>query len=228
MELKRVPNFRTIVVLITGSGSPAALSTVSTQSPLLPSNSLPVPSLAVPDSSEISQLFSTRTMEFCTGGLWPAIQSLVVFLTTNIFAHAATFYLPPGTPALRTAFLIISAIVSPVLLGDHAFRAIRRRRSRSWSQIKGGRKMRPTSLLGSDTFEDAVVSGALAICVPLEFAPVVRGCWGLAMPNELKMVLLDHTEVRNGPEQKLLGGPTFYENRPIPPYIPFILSIMGT
>ena len=161
--------------------------------------------------------------EFCIGGLWPAIQSLVVFLTTNIFAHAATFYLPPGTPALRTALLIISAIVSPVLLGDHAFRAIRRRRSRWWSQFKGDREMRPTSLLGGDTFEDAVVSGALAICVPLEFAPVVRGCWGLATPNNLQMVLLDHTEVQNRPEQKLLGGPTFYENRPIPPYIPFIL-----
>lgn len=66
-----------------------------------------------------------------------------------------------------------------------------------------------------------MVTGALAICVPLEFAPVVRGYWELATPNERLMVLLDHTEVRNGVEQKALGGPTFSENRPIPPYIPF-------
>ena len=69
---------------------------------------------------------------FCVagGGTWPAVQALVVFLTTNIFAHAATIRVPPGSHPLAITRLVVQVILQPVVGGRLAFHTIGRWLSR--------------------------------------------------------------------------------------------------
>lgn len=128
-------------------------------------------------------------MSFCEGGggTWSASQALIVFLVTNILAHAATIRIPAGSNTSTTVLLIIGAILLPVTAGDSAFRSLGR-----WLKWCYTRDRKRTSLVRSDKFLDAATSGAVAICVPLKFAPLLIGRWEL-VDNQRTIVMLDDT-----------------------------------
>ena len=69
---------------------------------------------------------NVTTTGFCStkGGLWPAVQALIAFLTTNIFAHAATLYLAPGADLSLIVFSAFQAILLPVSAGDYAIHVL--------------------------------------------------------------------------------------------------------
>jgi len=138
---------------------------------------------ATPQHSATSPLI----MDQCIGGVWPAVQSLVAFLVTNIFAHAATIYLPAGAGKVASLRTILGAILIPVLAGDYAFHILG-----GWiTRLRSG-QLSFTSAFGGDAFEDAATSGAVAICVPLRFAPLLIGRWYAATPMQ-QVVMLDNT-----------------------------------
>ena len=117
---------------------------------------------------------------FCPSGLWPAVQSLVAFLATNVFAHAASIHLPPGTDARVAVISIISAIITPFALGSNAFGVIDRARRRFSFRlkkargVKGKMKVLLNPLFAGDALENAVVAGALAIRIPAEYKGLTR------------------------------------------------------
>jgi hypothetical protein len=130
---------------------------------------------------------------FCKdgGGTWPASQALIVFLVTNILAHAATIRIPAGSNTSTTVLLIIGAILLPVIAGDSAFRSLGR-----WLKWCCSRDRKRTSLVRSDKFVDAATSGAVAICVPLKFAPLLIGRWELVDDHRIIVMLHDTTYFR--------------------------------
>src|SRR5271170_7324917 len=99
--------------------------------------------------------------DFCTAGLWPAVQSFLTFLITNIFAHAATIHLPTGTDRRGTIMAIFTATLTPVFLGDHAFHTIGRWGSRFLSRVKREKGLwskfvcAVKTIFPGDTIEDA-------------------------------------------------------------------------
>ena len=118
--------------------------------------------------------------DFCPSGLWPAVQALIAFLVSNVFAHAASIHLPEGADARTALIAILSAIVTPFALGSNAFRVIdraRRRfsfRLRKASGFKGLAKVLLTPLFSGDALDNAVVAGALAIRIPPEYKGLTR------------------------------------------------------
>jgi hypothetical protein len=122
---------------------------------------------------------STST-SFCPGGggPWPVIQAFVAFLVTNIFAHAATIHLPSGLDSLSTILAIIYSIFLPVFAGDRAFHSINR-----WGARLFTGKMGIRDAFGGSTLEDGAISGVIAICVPLEYAPILCGRWSRLTTN---------------------------------------------
>jgi hypothetical protein len=115
------------------------------------------------------------TVGFCPdgGGTWPAVQTLIVFLITNIIAHAATIQIAAGSDTKSRVKRVMNAILLPVSAGDSAFHSLGRWFSR-WIQ-----NPKMAAVLRGDTLEDAAISGAIAISVPIEFAPLVIGRWEL-------------------------------------------------
>jgi hypothetical protein len=117
---------------------------------------------------------------FCAegGGTWPAIQSLIVFLGTNMIAHAATIRVPAGSDKTGNLRRVLAAIFNPIYAGNFAFRLFGRWRTRClygkqwWHRILAGNKL-----------EDAVTAGAVAVYIPLHFAPLLAGRWDLAEDN---------------------------------------------
>src|SRR5271154_2978380 len=105
------------------------------------------------------------------GGVWPAFQAFAVFLIGNIFAHAATIHQLSGATGSMTVICVYLAILSPVTAGDKAFRSLARWHTR----LKQERNLR--FLLQKETYEDATMSGAIAILIPIRFAPLVSGRW---------------------------------------------------
>jgi hypothetical protein len=155
---------------------------------------------------------------FCEGGggTWAATQSLIVFLVTNILAHAATIRIPAGSNTSTTVLLIIGAILLPVMAGDSAFHSLGR-----WLKWCYTRDRKRTSLVRSDKFTDAATSGAVAICVPLKFAPLLIGRWEL-VDDQRTIVMLDDTSYFRRPpakESDLGFKPAARFTR----YMPFIL-----
>jgi hypothetical protein len=73
---------------------------------------------------------------FCQNGLWPAVQSFVVFLVTNIFAHAASINLPAGADARTITLSVLCAVIAPISLRSNAFRVMRRCRRRLSFRLK--------------------------------------------------------------------------------------------
>jgi len=127
------------------------------------------------------------TASFCAagGGASAAAQSLFAFLVTNIFAHAATILIPVGANKVDTGLRVIAAILLPVFAGDHAFHSIGR-----WIARCRARKLTIGTAFGGDRLEDALISGALTIAVPVRFAPLVYGRWELPSRRR-QIVMLD-------------------------------------
>jgi hypothetical protein len=160
---------------------------------------------------------------FCSagGGTWPAVQALVTFLVTNIIGHAATIRIPPGTGTAKSARRMIAAVFNPVFAGSFAFRSLGR-----WLQrFRFERKS--TMTLKNDKLEHAVTAGAVAICIPLKFAPLLVGKWELA-DNQRQIVMWGHQtwcSTRDHPERPKEGQPKlpFRPSATFPRYLPFIL-----
>jgi len=166
---------------------------------------------------------NTTATGFCStkDGLWPAVQALIAFLTTNIFAHAATLYLAPGADLSLIVFSAFQAILLPVSAGDYATHVLGRycRRLRKW-QIPF------SNIFGGFKFEDAATAGAIAISVPLKFVPLLQGRWDSIVHNRQHLVMLDnedfwHREVWavEAPQNKL----PFTVNGKFYRYVPFLL-----
>lgn len=138
--------------------------------------------------------------QFCAtaGGIWPAVQALVTFYATNIFAHAATLHLRPGVSWKDNVRAVFRAVVEPVTAGEIAFSAIGR-----WLlRLKeGDRKVTLTWAAGGDSFEYAVTAGALAITVPLQYAPLLAERWRRVTSRE-NVIMLDHTTWKPTSEAK--------------------------
>lgn len=160
---------------------------------------------------------------FCSGGggIWPAVQALIAFLTTNIIAHAATIYLPPGSDTSLSVFTVFQALLLPVNAGDYAFHAIGRwiRRFKK-GQIKG-----LSSAFGGFKFEDAATAGAIAISVPLKFVPLLHGRWD-AISSQQKLVMLDNEKFSHHENWGFRGSPgglPFKISDKFFRYVPYIL-----
>jgi hypothetical protein len=118
--------------------------------------------------------------DYCPNSIWPAVESFVAFLVSNIFAHAASIYLPAGADARTTLIAILSAIVTPFALGSSAFNVIDRARKRFSYRLRkaSGWKAKVivllTPLFVGDALDNAVVAGALAIRIPREYKGLTR------------------------------------------------------
>src|SRR5271169_6523623 len=139
---------------------------------------------------ERSDNFTNSTeSSFCVdgGGTWQAIESLVTFLGCNMIAHAATIRVPAGSDASSNVRRVIAAVFSPIYAGNFAFRLL----GRWWTRERYGKKRWKIEFAG-DKLQDAVTSGAVAICIPLKFAPILAGLnWDLVEDNR-RVVTWDH------------------------------------
>lgn len=149
------------------------------------------------------------------GGVWSVTQALIEFLATNILAHAATIRIPAGTNMEDSFRRVVTALVLPVSAGDAAFRALGRWTG-CWIKSK---KLTPP--VGGKGLEAAAISGAVAICVPLEFAPLLAGRWEQPQ-NQRRVVLLDGGDFwhSDGKSRDLPFKPI----QTFPRYVPFIVS----
>ena len=120
---------------------------------------------------------------FCESGLWPAVQSLVVFIVTNILTHAASIHLPAGADPRTTTLSIFGAIIAPVALGDNAFHIIGRWSRRMWFHLEHEPSLKAKiktffwCAMGGNRMEDAALAGALAIPIPSQFRQLVSRSW---------------------------------------------------
>lgn len=162
------------------------------------------------------------TNSFCAagGGVWSATQALIVFLVTNIIAHAATIYLANGSDAWLAVKSVFQALLLPVNAGDQALNAVSR-----WGRRLITGHLGIKSALGGFTFEDAATAGAIAISVPLEFVPILHGRWD-AVNEHQRIVMLDNKEFWNDEDWSYRaspGGLPFRISDKYPRYVPYIL-----
>lgn len=132
---------------------------------------------------------STAT-PFCAaaGGTWPAVQALIAFLITNIFAHAATIRLPPGANTRHILRIVFGTFLHPIYGGSLTFDALHRWLTRFKGQSLTLRKFFSIAFPG-DSFEGAATAGALAILVPLRYAPLLYGRWEVVRPAQNTLML---------------------------------------
>jgi len=130
---------------------------------------------------------SNSSLCYEAGGLWPAIEAFIAFLVTNIIAHAASIFFPEGWDLVINVKAILSSIFVPIFAGDTAFHSLNR-----WITRLIHGKMTFADLFGGGTFEDAAVSGVVAISVPLRFAPILAGKWDLATRHQGILMLNNH------------------------------------
>jgi hypothetical protein len=132
--------------------------------------------------------------EICVGGWWPAVESFIVFIFTNIVTHAVSVVLPSGADVKFQGAMIFSSILLPAHLGDYAFRLLGR-----WWRHLSSRWAEETSLesklatlakscVGGESLEDAVMAGALAIYVPPEYHDLLTTRWN-GVRNFQKVVI---------------------------------------
>src|SRR5438552_2408512 len=96
------------------------------------------PYLLSPRSDNVTSNDTSTSFCSAAGGTWPAVQSLVAFLVTNIFAHAATIYITNGAQPLLMVWEVFTALLLPVNAGDRAFHVLIRYGRRLFKcQIKG-------------------------------------------------------------------------------------------
>src|SRR5437762_311916 len=98
------------------------------------------------------------------GGTWQAVQAFIAFLATNLFAHVATIHILSGAGRNTSALRVILALFLPAYGGDWAFHFMGR-----WMMRFQKGQMTLTNAFDGSIFEDAVVSGAVAISVPIGF-----------------------------------------------------------
>jgi len=160
---------------------------------------------------------------FCPngGGAWVATQMWIAFLVTNILAHAATIRPSAGSNTGSTVRRVIATIFIPVTAGDSAFRALGR-----WL-VWFYRGVPPPGfrqgLLRDDSLQAAATSGAVAICIPFQFAPLLAGRWELVEGDRMA-VWLDDTTYFWGATATAQDFPKGL--KPLgrfPRYIPFVL-----
>ena len=123
-----------------------------------------------------------------SGGTWPAVQTFVAFLLTNIFAHAATSRTSTGAKKLETLLTFVAALFVPVLAGRNAFILLTR-----WASRVGQVGIRQAT--GGDSFEAAITAGAVAIYVPLKYSGLVKGRWQQLLFTQ-NAIYLDHSPLR--------------------------------
>jgi hypothetical protein len=134
-------------------------------------------------SAEFSVSLDPNASGSCAvaGGIWPATQALLGFLVTNIFAHAVTIYLAPGTDTIHSVEMVYQALLLPVKAGDGAIHAL-------WRYFRRWKTLRPEHYFGGTHFEDAATAGAIAVVVPLRYAPLLRGRWDSVRYQRLVML----------------------------------------
>lgn len=159
--------------------------------------------------------------QFCAaaGGIWPAIQALVTFYATNIFAHAATLHLLPGVSWKDNVRCVFRAILEPVTAGEVAFGSIGRWLVRLQ---EGNRKVTLTWAAGGDSFEYAATAGALAITVPLRYAPLLAERWRRVTSRE-NVVMLDHSSWKPSSDVKANEPSEWKRLWKSKRYVPYIL-----
>src|SRR5579862_4928251 len=164
---------------------------------------------------------AATTDQFCAaaGGIWPAIQALLTFYATNIIAHAATLHLRPGVSWKDNVRAVFRAVVEPVTAGEVAFSAIGRWLIRL---REGDRKVTLTWAAGGDSFDYAVTAGALAITVPLQYAPLLAERWRRVTSRE-NMIMLDHTPWKPTSEAKINEPREWKRLWKSTRYVPYIL-----
>jgi len=132
--------------------------------------------------------------EICIGGWWPAVESFIVFIVTNIVTHAVSVVLPSGADVKFKGTMIYASILLPAHLGDYAFHIL----SRWWKHVSSrwtektslGAKLATLakSCVGGESLEYAVVAGALAIYVPPEYRDLLTTRWN-GVRNYQKVVI---------------------------------------
>jgi hypothetical protein len=150
------------------------------------------------------------------GGLWPTLEAFVTFLVTNIVAHAATIHLPVGVDTVTNVQAVLAAIFMPVFAGDRAFNSINR-----WFARLFKKQMAFKDIFGGGTFEDAAVSGVVAISVPLRFAPLVARRWDTATTSQ-NITMLDN-KLYWPPSTTTAPVLPFKVSGKLEQYVPFIL-----
>jgi hypothetical protein len=165
---------------------------------------------------------STNATEFCQVGNWNATQTLIAFLGTNIIAHAATVRLPAGASRGFKMFSIVVVILQPVFAGEVALHSVSRwwkRWRQRWRQERPGKEGKTWITLSRGyRLEDAATSGAVAIFIPLQFVPLVKGRWDqISVGKHTKTTLLGDYPV---PHAKKIGLP-FKPAAHFPRYVPF-------
>jgi hypothetical protein len=146
------------------------------------------------------------------GGVWAATQAFVTFIVTNVFAHAATLRAPAGTSPSQLGIFVTIVILHPILGGTLAFFVL----GRYISRLKTG-PWRWSLFLSGERLEHAIIGGAVAIMVPLRFAPLLSGRLETVKDYQ-KILMLDHNEFEI-PRAEL----PFRVDRSFPRYVPFIL-----
>jgi hypothetical protein len=166
---------------------------------------------------------NTTAAGFCPdgGGAWPATQALIVFLVTNIFAHAATIRPSPGSNNASTVRRVIAAIFLPVTAGDSAFRALGR--WIMWLYTGMPRPALRRGLLRGDNLRDAATAGALAICIPFEYSPLLVGRWEIVDKDKVAVWLDDTTHFWGSTPKREELPKGFKSVARFPRYIPFLL-----
>jgi hypothetical protein len=149
-------------------------------------------------------------------GIWSSVQSFVVFLATNIVAHAITIYLAPGTDLFTSVYKVYQALLLPVKAGDGASHAI-------WRYMQRSKTLRGSHVIGGSHFEDAVTAGAIAVVVPLQYAPLLKGRWDSVQHQRL--VMLDNKKFWYGAQdtRREFKNLPFTINDSHSRYVPFIL-----
>jgi hypothetical protein len=61
-----------------------------------------------------SDFFIDAMTGFSQNGLWPAVQSFVIFLVTNIFAHAAS--ISQSAQMLERSLSVLCGVIAPISL----------------------------------------------------------------------------------------------------------------
>ena len=172
---------------------------------------------------------NSSTGGFCPygGGTWPAVQTIIIFLITNVLSHAATIQIAAGSDKKRSVQRVMNAVLLPVSAGDSAFHSIGRwffAAASRWrkSQRKGYRKIRDIFRRGNP-LENAATSGAVAISVPVRFAPLLIGRWELVDWNR-KIVNFADSKVWRSPGKITDDQLTFRKpSATFERYLPFIL-----
>jgi hypothetical protein len=132
-----------------------------------------------------------------------------------MIAHAATIRVPAGSDKTSNLRRVLAAIFNPIYAGNFAFRLFGRWRTRYLYDNKWWH-----GAWAGDKLEDAVTAGAVAVYIPLHFAPLLAGRWDLAEDHR-RIVTWNHRDFMR--PYKNLHKAEFPSSDTFPEYLPFIL-----